>query len=172
MRRPVTLDSAADEILARVHAVPDDDRPISPERALWLSVVALCWADAWGITPDHQIRHADSKFRRDEATMKDDNESAITVEAYRAQCRNWLIQDFGDWKADRELCCDLAGIDPDMLRNAAKAKLAQVKAGEKPTAEVISLDQAFARLLDNEASMSPADIDAALAELAALEAAA
>ena len=102
--------------------------------------------------------------------MKDDNESAITVEAYRAQCRNWLLQDFGNWRADRELCCDLAGIDPDMLRNAAKAKRESTKAGEKPTAEIVNLDSMFARLLDNEASMSPADIDAALAELAKLEA--
>lgn len=171
MRVPSTLHSGFDS-LPTIHDVADDDRPISPERALWLSVVALCWADAFGVTPDHQIRHADSRFRRDEATMKDDNDSAITVEAYRAQCRNWLIQDFGDWKADRELCCDLAGIDPDMLRNAAKAKRESTKAGEKPTAEIVNLDSMFARLLDQADGMAPEELDAALAELAKLEAAA
>lgn len=170
MRQPITLDSGF-ESLPTIQDLAEDDRPISPERALWLSVVALCWADAFGVTSDHQIRHADSRFRRDEATMKDDNDSAITVEAYRAQCRNWLIQDFGDWKADREFVADCAGIDPDILRAAAKAKLKAMKDSET-TAEVIEIDRLFSMLVDNEATMDPADIDAALERLAALEAAA
>jgi len=65
----------------------------------------------------------------------------------------------------------MADIDPDLVRSAARKKLAEVKAAEaeKRTAKVVQLDTLFAQLLDGAEDMPPADIDAALTALAGLE---
>ena len=163
MRQPITLDSGF-ESLPTIHDVADDDQPITPERALWLSVIANCWADAFERS-DHFIRASETAGKRQ------DFDPDIDV---RLPARRWLtLTGDCDYARDRLMVCeDLAEISEPMLRNAAKAKLAQVKDGDQPTAEVIEIDRLFSMLVDNEATMDPADIDAALEHLAALEAAA
>lgn len=160
-KAPAALLRDADSALGVLHHVPDDDRPITPERRLWLSVIARCWADAFEAS-DWFLRASETALKRRD----------FDPDATRGEARRWLILDFGEWKSDRETVCDLAGVDPDLVRNAARRKLARVKAGEKPAAEVVSLDSMFTRLLESETTMDPDELDTALAELAALEAAA
>lgn len=151
------LDHGADSILQGEH-VPEAEPAVSPERGLWLSVIATAWNDAF-IASDAWLRNSDRR-------------RACEPELIRNESRRWLTLDFGDWKQDREHVCSLAGVDADVIRQAARKKLAEIKAGEAATAEIISLDAAFARLLDSESELTPAEIDSALAELATLEVAA
>ncbi|MEX0922112.1 MAG: hypothetical protein WDZ84_05000 [Rhodovibrionaceae bacterium] len=149
------LDHGADTILEGEH-IPAPEQLTSPERALWLAVLGTAWVDA---------------FEGSDFWLSNTDRSA-DPELIRNESRRWLTLDFGNWKQDRETVCHLAGIDSDMLRQAARKKLAEVKRGAEPTAEVLSLDQAFAKLLEVEGSMDAEDIDAALAQLAKLELAA
>lgn len=155
MRVPTTLDGDADSVFEG-HHVPDHGPPVPPERALWIAVIANCWADAFSRS-DTMIRNTDR---------------TCDPEAERSEARRWLVTGIDPWKSWRIEVCDLADIDEPMLRAAARRKLEQVKANEAPTAEVINIDAAFARLLNAEGSMTAAEIDTALAELARLEAAA
>lgn len=138
--------------------LPDDAPEIVPERALWLRVIGQAWVDAFEAS-DWFLTITDKPRARD-------------PDVIRAEARRWLTIDFGLDADDRQEICDLAGIDADALRSAAKQKLDAVKAKEQTTAEVIALDRAFARLLESESTLDAATIDAALADLAELESAA
>lgn len=159
MRRPTTIDPGFDSLPA-IHDAQDDSKPISPERALWLAVIARAWLDAF---------EASDYFLRASQTAEERRD--FDPEISRGDARRWLTLDFNPWREDRETVCDLAEISESMLRNAAKAKLAQVKqaAAENRTAQVIALDTAFAALLDDSDRMAAADLNAALEALANLE---
>ena len=65
----------------------------------------------------------------------------------------------------RKTVCDFAGIDPDMIRNTARRRIAETK---KPQA--MELDRALLQLVAFSESMDAAVLDSALAKLANLEA--
>lgn len=153
---PGALDPRADSIFLGAH-VASDERPRSAEDLLWLSVVARAWLDAF-VESDSFLRNSDKPGARD-------------PDVIRAEARRWLTIGFGSAAQDREDVCVMADIDPDLVRSAARKKLAEVKAAEaeKRTAKVVQLDTLFAQLLDGAEDMPPADIDAALTALAGLE---
>ena len=152
------LDQGADGLLEGSH-LPESEPAVSPERGLWLAVIATAWFDA---------------FQASEAWLRNTDRTA-DPQVIRGESRRWLTMG-GDcgYARDREEVCHLAGVDPDVIRHAARKRLAEIKAGAGAgtTAEVVNLDRAFAALLDNEATMVPDEIDKALEELAALEIAA
>ncbi len=163
VRRPTTLAGDADSILGNLHNASDiDDRPITAERRLWMSVIARAWLDAFEAS-DWFLRASESKLRHL------DFDPAMV----RQEARRWLTLDFGEWKSYRETVCDLAGVDEQMLRNAARCSLNLVKADQRPTVEIVNLDTMFAALLDREGDGEDSDeLDAALERLARLEVAA
>ena len=133
---------------------PDDSSDDSSvERTLWISVIAQAWNDAF--TTPRSIPAGSTPGQAD---------------MVRGDARRWLTLDFGRWRDDRETVCELAVVDPDALRRMARKKLDSIKS-ERPGAEVIDLDEAFARLLAAESRMDPSELDAALSDLARLEAA-
>jgi hypothetical protein len=151
------LDSGFDS-LPTIHNVPDDPKPISPERALWLSVIARVWLDAFE-SSDYFLRASQT------AEERRNFDPAIS----RGDARRWLTLKFDPWREDRETVCDLADLDPDTIRNAARRKLAALKADEIPTAEIVNLDRMFAKLVDAADGMDAMALDAALDALARLE---
>ncbi|MBK3776259.1 hypothetical protein GAY31_19235 [Azospirillum brasilense] len=78
-------------------AAADIGGPISPERALWLSVINLAVRDALG-------RSGRVEYRRDGAVVYDAHDEALA----------W----FSEAGEDFYTICDLAGIDADALREA------------------------------------------------------
>lgn len=134
----------------------DPDPVVSRERALWLAVVYRCWMDAFsdvrGIPGGHS---------------RQDQKDAADLE--RAEARRWLTWTIGDYAADRREVCGYAGVSPDALRDAAKRKLAAVKQGEAPSAEVVDFEAALSALADRESQMDPAEVDRMLAKLAEME---
>lgn len=154
---------------------PAEDR--SPEIRLFRAVVCQCWSDAF-VAPDAWICSSSGGAPR---TAESKAEKAGFI---RAEARRWLTADYGDDRADRQEICEAANLDPDRLRQAALRRIAAEKAGEverpganrvaatTPSAEVVSLDDMFERLLRQEANLSSDDLDSALAELASLESAA
>ena len=85
-------------------------------------------------------------------------------EIVRAQARRWLVLDHSGWSEDRETVCDLAGVDPALLRDAARRRLRATRADAAH-----DLDRAFLRLVECSESLDAAALDKALAALAALE---
>ena len=75
------------------------DKRSSPEAELFLSVVARCWEDAF-VCSNVTMKNTDRKCAPD---------------MVRAEARRWFLLDFGEWKADREDVCLMAGLDPDAL---------------------------------------------------------
>lgn len=130
---------------------PGDDSSV--ERTLWIAVMARAWDDAF--TAPGSIPAGATPGQAD---------------VVRAEARRWLILNFGRWREDRGTVCSLASVDPDMLRRAAQRKLDSIRS-ERPGAEVIDIDRAFAKLLAAESRMNPSELDAALSDLARLEAA-
>ena len=132
----------------------DPGEDSDPIRTLWIAVVAQAWNDAF-MAP-RSIPAGSTPGQADMA---------------RGEARRWLTLDFGDWANDRETVCELAGVDPDMLRRVARRKLDSIRS-ERPGAEVIDIDRAFARLLAAESRMDSGELDTALQRLAELESAA
>lgn len=93
-------------------------------------------------------------------------------DALRAEAARWCTSMLEPWKSMRGHYCDLIGLPESTLRCAALRKLDAIRAKAQPSAEIVNLDEAFAALLDNEASMATDELDRALADLARLEAAA
>ncbi len=148
------LSRDCDSIFEGEH-LPDSGRAVSAEQHLWAAVLARCWLDAF-VASDAALNNTDRT--RDPVTV-------------RQEGRRWLVTDLEPWRGDRETVCVLAEISEPMLRRAAKRRLELAKA-EESTAQVISLDRAFAALLEEAETMDGTTLDAALAELAALETAA
>lgn len=153
------LSEEADHVLEGDH-LPPPEPETSPECMLFKAVIARVWMDAFVASDAFLIASSDGGKKED-----------FDPEYVRGEARRWLVLDFGDWKKDRETICHLADIDPELVRLAAKRKLQQLKENTKPAAEIVSLDAAFAALIENESTMDSAQIDKALSQLAALEAA-
>ena len=99
-----TLPSGADEIFQGDAAhTQATGRAISPEQAMWLAVVGRCWVDAFECS-DAALRTID---RRCDPSI------------VRAGARRWLVLDHSGWKEDREAVCVMAGVDPDVILDAA-----------------------------------------------------
>ncbi len=144
-----TLPSGADEIFQGDAAhTQATGRAISPEQAMWLTVVGRAWLDAFE-TSDPGLRTIDRRCDPD---------------VVRAQARRWLVLDHSGWKADREMVCIMAGVDPDLIRSAARRRLKATR-----TEAANDLDTAFLRLVECSESLDAAALDKALAALAALE---
>ena len=126
-------------------------RVISPERAMWLAVLGRAWLDA---------------FEASDAALRTIDRPS-DPEVVRAQARRWLVLDHSGWKADREKVCDLVGVDPDLIRDAARRRLKETRADVAH-----DLDRAFLRLVECSESLDAAELDRALAALADLETAA
>ncbi len=114
-------------------------------------MVGRCWLDAFECS-DAALRTID---RRSEP------------EIVRAQARRWLVLDHSGWKEDRETVCIMAGVDPDLIRDAARRRLKATR-----TEAANDLDTAFLRLVECSESLDAAALDKALAALADLESAA
>lgn len=136
--------------------VAEPDAVRSREQCLWLAVVYRCWLDAFGDVKGAPGGHS-----------REDQRHAADLE--RAEARRWLVWRQGDYAADRAEVCDLAGVDADALRDAAKRKLAAIRADEPEPAAVVDFESALAALADREADMDPGELDAMLAKLAAME---
>jgi len=76
----------------------------------------------------------------------------VEPDAARVSARNWLTLDFGDWQADREAVCAMAGVDPDWIRQAALRRLerARVEDVERRKRERIAIDKSLAKLAEIE----------------------
>ena len=146
-----TIPAGADEIFQGDAAnALATGRAISPEQAMWLAVVGRCWLDAFECS-DAALRTTDRRCN-----------PAIV----RAQARRWLVLDHSGWREDRETVCDLAGVDPDTIRNAARRRL---KATRIEAAN--DLDTAFLALVACSETLGAAELGRALAALANLESA-
>ena len=75
-----------------------------------------------------------------------------------------MVLDHSGWKEDRETVCDLAGVDPDTIRNAARRRLKATR-----TEAANDLDTAFLALVACSKTLDAAELDRALAALADLE---
>ncbi len=157
-----TIPSGADDFFEgdAAHAQATG-RVISPEQAMWIAVVGRCWADAFECS-DAALRTTDRR-----------GDPAIV----RAQARRWLVLDHSGWNEDRETVCIMAGVDPDVIRDAARRRAActasedrRLKATRADAAN--DLDRAFLRLVECSESLDAAALDKALTTLAALESAA
>lgn len=157
MRSPTTLDGDADSIFAGEH-VSDDGPPVPPEVRLARAVLWQAYADAF-VLSDIGIKNTDRRCDPEEV---------------RWQSRRFLTVGFGVWAEDRTFWSDAAGIPEPALRAVCKRRLEEAKRAESENqgAQIIELDTALTRLLDSESTMTAAELDAALAELAALERAA
>ena len=123
-------------------------RVISPEQHMWIAVLGRAWLDAFECS-DAALRTID---RRSEP------------EIVRAQARRWLVLDHSGWKEDRETVCIMAGVDPDLIRDAARRRLKATR-----TEAANDLDTAFLRLVECSESLDAAALDKTLAALADLE---
>ena len=151
------LPQSADDFLQGSAFQEDPENPSSPEVRLYQAVIARVWSDAF-ILADVSIQ----------ATDRPCDPSIV-----RAEARRWLLLDFGDWKADREDVCILAGLDPDAVRRAAVKRLELVKATddvERRAARIADIDAAFLDLVAREDSMPPWRINQAVKHLAEREA--
>ena len=110
---------------------------ISGEQALWLAVVGRCWLDAFE-TNDPGLRNTDS---------------TCDPEIVRAQARRWLTLDFAGWCEDRETVCIMAGIEPDLIRDAARRRLraTRIEAAN-------DLDRSFLRLVESPNPWTPPNL--------------
>ena len=116
-----------------------DEVAVDPESKLWLSVLLRAWADAF-LDSDFQLISIDK---------------IVDPGGARAAARNWLVQDFGDWRTDREAVCSLAGIDPDFVRMAALRRLERARSEdvERRKRERVAIDEAFEKLAREEAEV-------------------
>ena len=133
-------------------------REISPEQAMWIAVVGRAWLDAFE-TSDAALRTTDRRCDPD---------------VVRAQARRWLVLDHSGWKADREMVCIMAGVDPDLIRSAARRRAACTASEDRRskatrTEAANDLDTAFLALVACSETLDAAALDKALAALADLE---
>ena len=105
----------------------------SPETELWLAVIDRAWLDAFTAT-DETLRNI---YRT--------ADPAVT----RGEARRWLTLNFGDWREDREMVCDLASLDPDAVRATAVRRLALAKIEDidQRVAKIEALDRTFESLV-------------------------
>ena len=97
---------------ADAHDFEGSERALEPEQQLFLAVLLQCWEDA---------------FEESDARLAGGLSAPAMVDSadeIRAEARRWLTSDLDPWREDRETVCDWVGIDPDALRDAAKAKIA------------------------------------------------
>lgn len=144
---------------------------VTPERRLWQACIARAWLDAF-----KPPRVAGSEFN-------------VTDEE-RWEARRWLVSRLDPWREDRLEVCDYAGVDESLLRRAAVARLAVAKREEAEAERAEArrehkrdynrqrmrhiraqqkIDRAFEELLSAESSMSSADLDRMLSDLAEME---
>lgn len=116
---------------------------VMPEQRLFEAILLLAWNDAFGDcnSPVSEKTHEDREHSRD----------IILSEA-----RRWLTLNFGKWKADRELICHLAGLNPERVAERARqrilaekrpAKVVQVKFPQKKKRSAPDLNLELQRLL-------------------------
>lgn len=148
--RPIggAVHPGADEIFQGDY-IPDDEKSISPEQALWLAVIGRAYLDAF----------ESSDFFLVQSERKNSDPAIL-----RAEARRWLVLDYGGWREDRETVCDLAGIDADLIRDAARRRLKVTRADK-----AMELDRAFVKLVACSESMDKTALDEALAALDDLE---
>ena len=144
-----TIPAGSDAFFEGPGDVADTGRAISPEQALWLAVVGRCWLDA---------------FEASDAFLVQSERKAADPEIVRAGARRWLVIDHSGWKADREMVCIMAGVDPDTIRDATRRRLKATR-----TQAAHDLDRAFLALVACSETLDAAVLDEALAALAALE---
>ena len=136
----------------------DAAKPSSPEIDLFLAVVFRMWEDAF-VCGNSALKTTDRRCQPD---------------MIRAAARRWLLLDFGDWKADREEICAMAGLDPDVVHAAAvkRLELAHVEDQERTRTERAAIDKAFAAMLERDASgtITPSGVTTTLRVLADREA--
>lgn len=137
------------------------DTETSPEVRLWCAVILQAWNDSWG--SDWQLLAGEEK--------------AADPELIRGDARRFLTSDLDPWRSDREEVCAMAGIDPDMIRAAARKRLALVRTADaereahSQKRAIARLDVALARLLDRSDDMSDNMLEYRLGQLAEMEAA-
>ncbi|MPY73106.1 MAG: hypothetical protein GEU87_02495 [Alphaproteobacteria bacterium] len=167
---PSVLSRTADEALHGVEIPRGGKEGMSPQQQLWQAVVALAWQDAF-VHSDWVL--CNGKARGAEERAERGNRA-------RATARRWLMVTWGALCEDRQIVCDLAGIDEPLLRKISIAKWTQVKQQkqrEKPeepavdhkalaTAARVNLDRAFQQLLQRTGDIDESDVDEILRELA------
>ena len=130
----------------------DATTPVTlPEINLFLAVVARVWDDAW-LASNATLQNTDRRCEPD---------------LVRAEARRWLLLDFGEFRADREEICTMAGLDPDAIRRAAirRNKLAVADDQERDRQEREAIDRAMANLAERENRLMPGQINRTLKEL-------
>ena len=144
------------------HVTKDE---ISPEVRLWRAVLLLTWQDAFVHSAWVLCGKAGGAADRDEIAERE-----------RKKAIRWLTLDYGRWREDRELICDLAGIDSELVRRLALARLAQIEKPKESTVDRdalarrarVDLDRLLNQLL-SRADLDDADVDSLLAEIAEME---
>ena len=148
--------AAVDSIVGNVHAFDEPAQPYRNEKQdLWLAVIMNAIRDAF-LASD---------------TWLSNTERGRDPELIRGDAHRFLTMRWGPWAESRERICEVAGVDAESLAAACRVRLRAWKA-ERRTAQVIRIDEALARLVGSESTLSPELITAALVELAEMEAAA
>ena len=149
---------------AGVHTpeVEAEEKPSSPECTLWCAVLLQAWQDAF--------------VHSDWALIAGEDKS-VGPELIRGEARRFLVSDIDPWRSDREDVCAMADIDPDMIRAAARKRLAASREAdgereaEAQAKAIARMDTALAALLDRSSGMSDKLLDYRLGQLAEMEAA-
>ncbi len=147
----------ADELPTLADEAPETYvAPRTDETDLWLWVIVQAIKDAF-FASEFQLRASDGK--------------GCDVALIRGDARRFLTMSWGPWAESREIIAAAASIDAELLAQACRVKLRQVKEAET-TAEVVTLDTELARLIDLEDSLGASSLNEMLEKLASLEVAA
>ena len=138
-------------------------RDVSPERLLWLAVIRnavedACYASNWSLA----------------ASEGHGGKVGYDPEPIRSEARRWLVSDIDPWRSERELVCDLAGVDASDVVRMARPLIAEAKrhdaAREDAARQKLQdhLEAGLAKLIAAEATGGH-QVDARLRKLAEME---
>ena len=98
--------------------------PITPEQALAFAIVERAVADAF-YASDYALGNSENRNKNPD----------FDPETIRGEARRWLVSDLSPWREDRGVICDMAGTDPDLIREFARTRLAEDRAAESAAVE-------------------------------------
>ncbi|MPY73087.1 MAG: hypothetical protein GEU87_02400 [Alphaproteobacteria bacterium] len=170
---PSVIAAEADEVFHGGCVQQPSAGDISPEQKLFQALLIQTWQDAFE-NSDWVLCNGKTKGPAERQAMG---------ERRRNEARRWLTISWGRCQEDRELICDMAGVDSDLVRRLALAKLKKVKAQSEKPAETEStvdhaalakrtrndLDKLLNQLLGRTDDLDESDVEHELSELAEME---